>query len=92
MKSHIKNILFNLARKLIWTRAGQECPFNLNEIRSARLSFSQMGEDLRINDYLKYLSPSDGIYISVGAFDPVRFSNTFLLHKRGFRGINIDID
>ena len=31
-----------------------------------------------------------GIYVDVGAHHPFRFSNTCLLHQRGWRGINID--
>lgn len=31
-----------------------------------------------------------GFYVDVGCYHPVRFSNTFLFHRRGWRGINID--
>ena len=33
-----------------------------------------------------------GIYVDVGAYHPIKFSNTYALHKRGWRGINIDMD
>ena len=50
--------------------------------------FSQEGEDL----VLKRLFPPDkkGFFVDVGAHHPTRFSNTFLLYKQGWRGINID--
>lgn len=31
-----------------------------------------------------------GFYIDVGAHHPVRFSNTYLFYRRGWRGINVD--
>lgn len=62
------------------------------EIRSARFSFSQFGEDLMIEDLLNQMEISHGFYVDVGAFDPVIGSNTLLLFKRGWSGINIDVD
>ena len=35
---------------------------------------------------------NDGIYVDVGAQNPVSNNNTFLLHKRGWSGLNIDLD
>jgi FkbM family methyltransferase len=51
------------------------------------ISYSQEGEDILIP---RYLSAKKGFYIDVGAHHPQRFSNTFLLYNRGWRGINID--
>ncbi len=51
-------------------------------------SFSQEGEDLivgRLFDGVK-----TGYFVDVGAHHPFRFSNTWLLYRRGWRGINID--
>jgi hypothetical protein len=31
-----------------------------------------------------------GFYVDVGAHHPLRFSNTYLFYKKGWRGINID--
>ena len=47
------------------------------------------GEDLFINDYFK--NKSNGFYIDVGCYHPIHRNNTFLLHKNGWHGINIDI-
>ncbi len=52
-----------------------------------RFSFSQFGEDLVL---LNYLKAPQGFYVDVGAHHPVQFSNTYLLHRRGWRGVNID--
>jgi len=53
-----------------------------------RWSCSQEGED-RILDRL-FETQREGFYVDVGAHHPIRFSNTFLLFQRGWRGINID--
>lgn len=52
------------------------------------LSFSQEGEDLIVARMLNASTP--GFFVDVGAYHPFRFSNTYLLYKRGWRGINID--
>ena len=52
-------------------------------------SFSQEGEDKFLLEYFK--DRINGFYIDVGAFHPYRINNTYLLYKKGFRGINIDI-
>jgi hypothetical protein len=62
------------------------------EIRLARFSFSQFGEDLVIEQLLNQMGISHGFYVDVGAFDPVIGSNTLLLFKHGWSGINIDVD
>lgn len=61
-----------------------------NEIRYAKIHFSQYGEDIYVAEKLK--NKIDGIYCDIGAFDPELFSNTLLLNKQGWRGINIDLD
>jgi hypothetical protein len=32
-----------------------------------------------------------GVYVDAGAFHPIFGSNTLLLHKKGWRGINVDL-
>src|SRR5262249_37716331 len=54
----------------------------------ARTSFSQEGEDLLIDRIFE--RQDRGTYVDVGAHHPRRFSNTELLHRRGWRGVNID--
>ena len=55
-----------------------------------RLQYSQWGEDLIINNFFK--NRTSGIYLDVGSFHPLVFSNTCLLYQRGWTGINIDIN
>lgn len=50
-------------------------------------SYSQTGED-RIVAAL--LGEAPGFYVDVGCNHPVKYSNTFELYKRGWRGINVD--
>src|SRR6266481_9217065 len=57
----------------------------------AGVYFSQFGEDVVLWHYLQHVK--GGFYVDVGAHDPYRFSNTYLLYKyRGWSGINIDLD
>lgn len=53
----------------------------------AQTHYSQFGEDVVI---AKLLKEKSGFYIDVGAHHPKRYSNTYLLYKRGWQGINID--
>ena len=39
-----------------------------------------------------FVSQKKGIYVDVGAQHPIRNNNTYLLHKKGWSGINIDLD
>ena len=47
------------------------------------------GEDLIIQNYLKNIN--NGFYVDAGCYHPLHLSNTYLLHKRNWSGINIDI-
>jgi FkbM family methyltransferase len=62
----------------------------LEEARAMRLSYSQFGEDLVVCRHFSGFDNSTGRFIDVGAFHPFIFSNTMLLSKLGWRGINID--
>ena len=53
-----------------------------------QFAFAQEGEDLILSRILG--SRSAGFFVDVGACHPVRFSNTYLLYRQGWRGINID--
>lgn len=54
----------------------------------ARASYSQEGEDIILDRFLE--SQHRGFYVDVGAHHPKRFSNTYRLYCRGWRGLNID--
>ncbi|HSX39549.1 MAG TPA: FkbM family methyltransferase [Candidatus Saccharimonadales bacterium] len=53
-------------------------------------SYSQHHEDLVIEKLLK--DSHSGFYVDVGAYDPVRFSNTKRFYDKGWNGINIEPD
>ena len=55
-----------------------------------RTTYSQHQEDLFINNYFK--DKNNGFYLDVGCYHPIKYSNTALLHNRGWRGINIDMN
>ena len=52
-------------------------------------SYSLLGEDIFINNYFK--NKSKGFYIDVGCYHPLEGSNTHLLYKKGWNGLNFDI-
>lgn len=53
-----------------------------------RKTYSQDGEDLLIQTLFK--TKRNGFYVDIGAHHPFRYSNTYLLYKSGWQGINID--
>ena len=55
-----------------------------------RSRYSQWGEDLSIIEFFK--EKKNGVYFDVGCFHPLMYSNTCLLFKNGWSGINIDIN
>ena len=59
-------------------------------LKRNRKSFSQFGEDLFIADF--FANQKEGKYVDLGAFHPMRLSNTYLLHKKGWSGTNIDLN
>ncbi len=50
--------------------------------------YSQEGEDIILSEF--FPNKTDGFYVDVGAHHPMRFSNTHMFYKKGWRGINID--
>ena len=55
-----------------------------------KTSYSISGVDLIIDRMFSKMKK--GIYIDVGCNHPIKHNNTYLLHKRGWEGINIDAD
>tara|TARA_B100001093_G_scaffold255401_1_gene244291 strand:+ start:587 stop:1294 length:708 start_codon:yes stop_codon:yes gene_type:complete len=55
-----------------------------------KISYSFNGVDIII-DYI-FKNQKKGTYLDVGAQHPVSNNNTYLLYKRGWNGINIDLD
>ena len=53
-------------------------------------SFSQGSMDLILDQIFK--NKKRGFYIDVGCQHPIKNNNTYLLHKKGWNGVNIDLD
>ena len=56
----------------------------------SKKSFSISSVDLiieRIFSNFKY-----GIYLDIGCNHPIKYNNTYLLYKKGWKGINVDLD
>jgi len=56
-----------------------------------RIFYSQFGEDIVLKAFLPK-DKKNGFYVDVGCYHPKKYSNTYLLHKKGWRGINVDLD
>lgn len=86
MLRKIKNSLFSVLvpSKLKFTILD----LKLKLLSGKRKSYAQHGEDFAIGQFFN--NKSDGFYVDVGAHHPKRYSNTYLLHKSGWQGINFD--
>jgi FkbM family methyltransferase len=58
--------------------------------RHRKVYYSQFGEDCVILQRTRDAPP--GYYVDVGAFHPVKHSNTYALYRAGWRGVVIDIE
>ena len=98
--SGVRDILAERAVEFLILKTGDVSPGMMDEylhtvslsasdlIGDFPLVFSQEGEDL----LLRRMFPENhsGFFVDVGAHHPIRFSNTWILYLRGWRGINID--
>ena len=76
---------------LVKLRNGVDWRLSREEIRFSHISFSQFGEDEAILAFTEEDPTIPHIYVDVGCFHPIHHSNTLLLHKRGWRGVNVDL-
>ena len=53
--------------------------------------YSQFGEDKILSELIP-TNFNNGFYVDVGCFHPKKHSNTYMLFKRGWKGINIDME
>ena len=53
-------------------------------------SYSISAVDLVIDRIFR--NKKKGVYIDIGCNHPIKYNNTYLLHKRGWSGINVDLD
>ncbi len=56
----------------------------------SKRSFSISNVDLIIDKIFSNLKK--GIYIDIGCNHPIKYNNTYLLNKKGWTGINVDLD
>lgn len=56
-----------------------------------KVHYSQFGEDIILKELLRE-DVKKGFYVDVGCYHPKKFSNTYFLYRRGWNGINIDIE
>ncbi len=52
--------------------------------------YSQYGED--VPTYIHLVPIKKGFFVDVGCFHPKKYNNTYRWYKRGWRGVNIDLD
>lgn len=53
-----------------------------------QISYSQQGEDLTLLNLMPFRK--NGFFVDVGAFHPIKYSNTYLFYLNGWSGINIE--
>ena len=54
------------------------------------VSYAQSGEDLVAYFIFDHLKIRDVTYLDIGAFDPVRLSNTYFFYQAGHRGVLVE--
>ena len=61
----------------------------LKSLTHKKISYSYGGVDSLVNNIFK--NNDKGFYVDVGCGHPVKNNNTYLLNKKGWHGINIDL-
>ena len=56
---------------------------------SNKKTYSLFGEDLAALKFFK--NKKKGFYVDIGCYHPTHINNTYLLYKKGWNGINIDV-
>lgn len=64
--------------------------FEESGVLHRRIFYSQDGEDAVLASFYEEKPDYKGFYVDIGAYHPMRFSNTHYFYERGWRGINID--
>ena len=60
-----------------------------NKFLLKRKSYSMEGEDLELLKLTKNIN--QGFYVDAGCYHPLRLNNTYLLYKKKWNGLNIDL-
>jgi FkbM family methyltransferase len=77
----LKKIVRRLLTPYLWS-------YTSAELGLGQLTYSQFGEDILIRGFFR--NKSVGVYVDVGAFHPIYYSNTYALYKLGWNGVAID--
>lgn len=79
-----------MLRKAIaaWQKKG--LPRRFAALRWAHASYSQLGEDVMLQAVWGSM-PEQGRYLDIGCNHPIRWSNTYRLYLRGWRGVGVDM-
>jgi len=92
MKKLIAKLLTPICSGLIYLLHNRATfSFNRLELQCVQFSFSWNGEDICVRRLAYEFNLRKGVYVDVGAYHPILGSNTLLLFKEGWRGINIDL-
>ena len=51
--------------------------------------FGEFGEDILINRFFR--KKNNGFYVDIGCYHPIKGSLTYRLHKKGWKGLNVDL-
>ena len=62
----------------------------IRSFSKVKKSYSSNSVDLIVNEIFK--NKNNGIYVDVGCNHPFIGNNTYILHQKGWSGINIDLD
>jgi len=82
-QSELSNRVFKYLKLLYYS-------FYRPKIFFPKNSYSMLGEDKFIKNYFR--NKSKGFYVDVGCYHPLDGNNTKLLYKKGWNGINLDIN
>lgn len=77
----LKKIARHLLTPYLWSHTSAEMGLG-------QLTYSQFGEDILIRKFFR--NKPVGLYVDVGAFHPVYYSNTYALYKLGWNGLAIE--
>jgi FkbM family methyltransferase len=91
----MNSMFWNYSHPPLWLQKNRVFQFfyifrKLYFTKSSFRHFSQFAEDISISRIFpkNYI----GMFVDVGCFHPKKYNNTWKLYKRGWTGVNIDID
>jgi FkbM family methyltransferase len=88
MKQFLKSIIKSIIPKKIQDIFTYPLLLEIEKLQKRTLCFSQEGEDLILETFFDGMY--QGFFVDIGAYYPIRFSNTYLFYLKGWTGINID--